>query len=85
MLDGAPDFFIDNDYISAPPHEPEDEMKDEIWYNILQGSHAEKARVLFMHSCIAQSNVRIQQGVQRWFAETNLPQIHETVELFPLF
>jgi hypothetical protein len=44
MLDEAPDFFVDNDDLSAPPHEPEHKVKSEIWDYILQGNRAGKTK-----------------------------------------
>jgi hypothetical protein len=48
MLDEAPDFFVDNDDLSAPPHEPEDDIKDDVWDDILQGNQAADINTLVM-------------------------------------
>ena len=48
MLDWAPDLFVDNDNLSAPPHEPEEDIKDDVWDNILQGNKAADIKSLVL-------------------------------------
>ncbi len=44
MLDATPNILVYNINLPKPPHESENEVKDNIWDNILQGDQEEDLR-----------------------------------------